>query len=100
MLTAALAAELLQVHVEYLRQDGPGGPGAVPPLPRRARAALPARRAARVARRAPRWPTRTDQARREPSDPDPLDQDRALRTHATDDIGTYESPTSGERTRT
>ena len=46
--------------------------------------------------------TRPDQSHphRDARDQELRYQDRASRTHATDDIGTYESPTSGERTRT
>ena len=100
VLTAALAAELLQVHVEYLRKMV--REGRVPchrfPGGRELRflrdellewlADLPGGRPE---------PTRPDQSH---PHPDPRDQDPALRTHATDDIGTYESPMSGERTRT
>ena len=85
VLTAALAAELLQVHVEYLRKMV--REGRVPchrfPGGRELRflrdellewlAELPGRGA---------------------------DQGLAARTHAIDGIGTYESPASSERTRT
>ena len=105
VLTAALAAELLQVHVEYLRKMV--REGRVPchrfPGGRELRflrdellewlADLPGGRSDA---------TRPDQSHphRDARDQELRYQDRASRTHATDDIGTYESPTSGERTRT
>src|SRR4029079_19157629 len=89
VLTAALAAELLQVHVEYLRKmvrEGrvpchrfPGG------------GELRCLRAELL-----EWLSEL------PGQPDPSlpDQSLALRTHATDAIRTEESPASRARTRT
>jgi excisionase family DNA binding protein len=100
VLTAALAAELLQVHVEYLRKMV--REGRVPSH------RFPGGRELRFLRdELLEWLAdlpggRPDQTRPDQDQPDRdvLDQDPASRTHATDDIGTYESPTTAERTRT
>jgi excisionase family DNA binding protein len=95
VLTAALAAELLQVHVEYLRKMVREGRV---PCHR-----FPGGRELRFLRdELLEWLADLPGGRPDQDQPDrnPLDQDPALRTHATDDIGTYESPTSGERSRT
>ena len=89
VLTAAMAAELLQVHVEYLRRLVREGK-----LPSHR---FPGGRELRFLRdELLEWLSEL------PGQPDPSlpDQSLALRTHATDANGTYESPASGERTRT
>ena len=52
ILTTALAAEMLHVHVEYLRRMVREKPHPRPPLPRRPRDPLPARRVDRLGARA------------------------------------------------
>jgi len=89
VLTAALAAELLQVHVEYLRKMVREGRV---PCHR-----FPGGRELRFLRdELLEWLAEL------PGQPDPSlpDQSLTVRTHATDAIGTYESPAPGEPTRT